>query len=68
MSYLVTSTLCLGLAPRSQVLKQLQLGTSFEKNEDDGRYWVRLLAEMSKNGKPTTFALPLELTPASGSL
>ncbi|MDR3571222.1 MAG: hypothetical protein P4L81_03415 [Candidatus Pacebacteria bacterium] len=64
VSHLVTATLCLGLAPRSQVLKQLQIGSSFIKNEQDGRYWVRILAEMSKNGKPTMFALPVELTPA----
>ncbi len=62
MAYLVTATLCLGLAPRSQVLKQLQLGSSFVKQESDGRYWVKLLADMSKNGKPTTFALPHQLT------
>jgi integrase len=49
------------LAPRSQVLKQLRIGSSFIK-EQDGRYWVKVLAELSKNGKPTMFALPLELT------
>jgi len=64
MAYLVTATLCLGLAPRSQVLKQLQLGSSLVKQESDGRYWVQLLGEMSKNGKPTTFAIPHQLTPA----
>jgi len=61
MAYLVTATLCLGLAPRSQVLKQLQLGSSLVKQESDGRYWVQLLGEMSKNGKPTTFAIPHQL-------
>lgn len=64
VAYLVTATLCLGLAPRSQVLKQLQVGASFEKNPEDDRYYVKILAEMSKNGKPVLFALPIELTPA----
>ena len=59
--HLVTAMLCLGLAPRSQVLKQLQLGSTFSK-EADGRYWVKMAAEQSKNGKPTVFALPTELT------
>lgn len=62
--YLVTATLCLGLAPRSQVLQQLQIGSSFTKGADDGRYWIRMLAEQSKNGKPTMFALADELTSA----
>ena len=60
--YLVTATLCLGLAPRSQVLKQLQIGSSFVKNTSDGKFWVRILAEQSKGGKPTTFALPIQMT------
>lgn len=64
MAHLVTATLCLGLAPRSQVLKQLQLGSSFVKETADGLYWVRMLADMSKNGKPTTFAIPAQLTAA----
>ena len=62
--YLVTATLCLGLAPRSQVLQQLRIGSSFTKSADDGRYWIKLLAEQSKNGKPTMFALAAELTAA----
>lgn len=61
MHHLATATLCLGLAPRSQVLKQLRLGSSFVK-QADGRYWVKMLAELNKNGKPTVFALPKELT------
>ena len=64
MAHLVTATLCLGLAPRSQVMKQLRLGSSFVKESADGRYWVKMLADMSKNGKPTTFAIPAQLTPA----
>ena len=60
---LVTGTLALGMAPRSQILRQLQIGSSFVK-EQDGRYWVCILAEQSKNGKPTRFALPTVLTPA----
>ena len=59
--HLVTAILCLGMAPRSQVLKQLRIGSSFVK-EADGRYWVKMLAELNKNGKPTAFALPKELT------
>lgn len=61
MHHLVVATLSLGLAPRSQVLKQLRIGSSFVK-EADGRYWVRVLAELNKNGRPTVFALPVELT------
>jgi hypothetical protein len=63
VQYLVTATLCLGLAPRSQVLKELRVGTSFKK-EADGRYWIRILAELNKNHKPSCFALPMQLTSA----
>lgn len=67
MALLVTATLCLGLAPRSQVLKQLRIGTSFTKQVEgaDGAsaYWVKLVAQQSKNGRPTMFALPSVLTP-----
>jgi hypothetical protein len=63
MHYLVTATLCLGLAPRSQVLQQLRLGSSFTR-EADGQYWIRMRAEQSKNGRPTLFALASQLTPA----
>lgn len=63
MAHLVTATLCLGLAPRSQILKQLRIGSSFAKQTDD-RYWVKILAEMSKNGKPTMFAISAQLTAA----
>jgi hypothetical protein len=62
-AYLVVATLCLGMAPRQQVLRQLQLGSSFLKKED-GRYWVVMLAHMNKNGKATTFPLASELTQA----
>jgi integrase len=31
--------------------------------EADGKYWVRMLADMCKNGKPTLFAVPELLTP-----
>jgi hypothetical protein len=51
------------MAPRQQVLRQLQLGSSFLKKED-GRYWVVMLAHMNKNGKATTFPLASELTQA----
>ena len=60
--FLVTATLCLGLAPRSQILRQLQVGSTFVR-QPDGRYLVRILAQMSKNGKPTMFPLAEELTP-----
>ena len=65
MHHLVTATLGLGLAPRSQVLHQLRIGSSFTK-EADGRYWIRMLAEQSKNARPTMFAhaLAAGLTPA----
>jgi hypothetical protein len=64
MAYLATATLCLGLAPRSQILAQLQIGSSFTKEIATGRYCVKILAEMSKNGKPTMFTLPTQLSPA----
>jgi hypothetical protein len=60
--YLVTATFCLGLAPRSQILKQLRIGSSFVK--ENGRYWMKLLAEQSKDGKPTLLAIPDALTQA----
>jgi hypothetical protein len=63
MHYLVTVTLCLGMAPRNQVLQQLQMGSSLVK-EADGLYWIRMRAEQSKNGQPTMFALAKQLTPA----
>ena len=62
VKYLATATLCLGLAPRSQVLRELQLGTTLAKHSDDGRYWVKMLAELNKNGKPCMMAFPAELT------
>jgi site-specific recombinase XerD len=43
------------------VLKQLRLGSSLIK-EADGRYWVRMVGAMTKNGKPCVFALPKQLT------
>jgi len=61
VAHLVTATLSLGLAPRSQVLKQLRVGSTLVK-EADGRYWIKMLAEQNKNGKPTMFALPSVLT------
>jgi hypothetical protein len=63
MAYMVTALLCLCMAPRSQVLRQIRIGSSFVK-EADGKYWVRLLADMCKNGKPTLFSVPELLTPA----
>jgi len=34
VAHLVTATLCLGMAPRQQVLRQLRLGSSFVKKDD----------------------------------
>jgi hypothetical protein len=62
-SLLVTCMFCLGLAPRSQVLKQLRLGSTFTKHADDQKWWVSLLADMSKNGRPVLFSFPEILTP-----
>jgi hypothetical protein len=62
-SLLATCMFCLGLAPRSQVLKQLRLGTTFTKHADDQKWWVSLLADMSKNGRPVLFSFSELLTP-----
>lgn len=62
-SYLLTATLTLALAPRQEVLRQLQIGSSFVKKED-GRYWVLMLSHMNKNGRATSFPIAQELTPA----
>jgi integrase len=59
--YLVTLTLLLGLAPRSQVLKAMQLGTTFIKGGT--AYSIRMPAEMSKSNKPTVIPLHARLTP-----
>lgn len=63
VAYLVTATLCLAMAPRQQVLRQLRLGSSFCK-KDDGRYWIVMLAHMNKNGRATMFPVGEELTSA----
>jgi integrase len=63
LSYLVVATLCYSMAPRQQVIRQLRLGSSFERKQD-GLYWVMMLSHMNKNGKATTFSLAKELTPA----
>jgi hypothetical protein len=60
--YLVSAVLCLGMAPRSQVLKSMRLGSTFGK-EADGMFWINLPAELNKSGKPTRFALAQQLTP-----
>jgi hypothetical protein len=59
--FLVVSLLAFGLAPRTQVLQKLRIGSTFVK-EADGRWWVRMIGEAMKNGKPTVFALPKQLT------
>ena len=60
VQFLATATLCLGLAPRSQVLQQLRIGSTLVKEK--GQYWVRLLAELNKNAKPCMMVFPPELT------
>jgi hypothetical protein len=60
MMYLATAILSF-IAPRTQVLRQLRIGSSLVK-EEDGRYWVKILADLSKNGKPTLFTIPDQLT------
>ena len=62
-SLLATCMFCLGLAPRSQILKQLRLGTTFTKHADDQKWWASALADMSKNGRPVLFSFPEILTP-----
>lgn len=62
MCLVITATLALGLAPRSMVIRQLTIGSSFTRGED-GRYSIKLLAEQSKNNRPTFCALSAELTP-----
>lgn len=66
MCLIATAILALGLAPRSQVLMQLRLGSTLRKHDDDGLWWVSLLASMSKSGRPVLFALPSELTDPLG--
>jgi hypothetical protein len=62
--YLVTLTLLLGLAPRSQVLKGMQMGSTFLRDSGgSGSYCIRMPAEMSKNHKPTVLPLHACLTP-----
>lgn len=61
VQYLATGLLCLSMAPRQQVLRQLQIGSSFVKKED-GRWWILLLAHMNKNGRATMFPVAPELT------
>jgi len=64
---LLVLTLVLGLAPRSQVLKALQLGTTFVYTVDAeggaGSYCICMPAELSKSSKPTVIPLHSSLTP-----
>lgn len=60
--YLVTATLCLSLAPRSQILRQLQVDTSLVKTND--QYWIKLPAESSKNNRPVILPVAKQLTHA----
>ena len=61
-AFLVTAILSLALAPRSQVLRELQVGRTLKKHSD-GRYWAEMPAEMNKNRKPTMLTIPVELSP-----
>lgn len=61
-AFLVTAILSLALAPRSQVLRELQVGKTLKKHSD-GRYWAEIPAEMNKNRKPTMLTIPAELSP-----
>ncbi len=61
MYLMVTAIFALACAPRSQCLRQLEVGSSFQK-KDDGMYWATLLASQSKSGRPVLFNLPSELT------
>lgn len=60
-AYLVCAFMILGLAPRSQVLSEAQIGKSFVR-ERDGTFWFRLSGSQSKNGKPVVLPVPSELT------
>ena len=51
-AYLCTAMLLLTSAPRSQVLSQLQIGSTFSRESSTGQYWIRLKSEQSKHGKP----------------
>jgi hypothetical protein len=53
--YLVTATLIFGLAPRSQVLKQMEIGKTLI--EEDGHFTICMPAQLSKSGKPTIVPL-----------
>ena len=60
---LVTALLCFTLAPRAQVLKELQIGCTLLQR-GDGRWWIEMPAELNKNRKPTLLPIPPELTSA----
>jgi hypothetical protein len=57
-AYLVTGMLLLTSAPRSQVLAALRIGSTFTRETETGRYWVRLKSEQSKNCKPILLVVP----------
>lgn len=61
-AYLVTSVLVL-IAPRTQVLAQIKIGSSFTRDNTDGKFWIKLRAEQSKNNKPVLMAIPTTITP-----
>lgn len=56
MCLMVTAIFALGCAPRSQVVQQLEIGSSLQKKED-GLYWVTLLASQSKSNRPVLISL-----------
>ncbi len=65
MALLVTSVLCLCLAPRSQVLKELRIGESLKQvvgQDGTHTYRAEIRAEQNKNQRPTLVPFPEELT------
>jgi integrase len=60
-AFLVCAFLSLGLAPRTQVLCELELDKSFVRDEE-GRFWVKLTGQSSKNKKPVVLPVPTELS------
>lgn len=61
-AYLVTVTLVFGLAPRSQVLRQLALNSTFILNADTKCYTITMSAHRSKSGKASVIPLDARLS------
>lgn len=67
VNFLVTATLCLAMAPRSQVLMELRVEQTFVR-ESDGRYWVKMPTKLNKNAKPTLFGAHGAVRPVPGEI